>query len=731
MNKEIQYSPQNRELLLDKKRKETRRNENFEIPFRERLESEQEELFFKVDSLIAQLADIVSSERTLLDTDIKAKIEEAKQRLDLGTDNKDVETALALALAGFDQYAKRILDKLKSDNAGENNSEDTEVELELLKEELTNIFSERESKASQALEGTHLPKRVNGRVIHIKAKKVEQDNQPIALDLEQQAKDIKVELSQFFEIPGLKREYKRRNRLEKVNWKCVNKLDEVAAAIEEIDAQIQEIRLRSMNGNQGSVIGAERVSIHNLQQKRMELEGIIHTVEQSFDLGERIQRLAQLKKYQEAAGRDQMIEIPTIKDAVDNALDALNQRLPYMLAGHLGGGKTEALRHAARIYMIEQGVGYDADDPNIDFNKLYGQLEPEIFSGSDQASVYDLIGKLKLVGKAIGSPEDLVLQAKTLASKFREEGVDMPEEQVVKLLMGQGTVTETMFNYGPLGRALRDGKPIIIDEINMLPPEVITRINDLMLRPVGTKVRLQENGEEEFEIQPGFVILSTLNLGAQYGGIKDFNAAFGSRWVGKELDYPTVPETFDLAITPLLRKDALRFSQDFPSEEYSKLVDLSVAVREIQDLFSGKTEGQRFMNLATGVSAEKSQLKKVVISPRDLMRKIIQPWKDSNFVTPLDDIIAKNILAPASIHSRDDQKFMTEILLRRGFFAGWAQQDFAKFGIFEVSQQELDALSAAVETEEFKTSDQYIDILNQGKSSANLLKNSLMIGNIT
>jgi hypothetical protein len=326
-------------------------------------------------------------------------------------------------------------------------------------------------------------------------------------------------------------------------------------------------------------------------------------------------------------------------------------------------------------------------------------------------------------------PDEYSTQVAEFKQALEKAGIrEVPEKEVLGLVMGKGNATETFFNYGPLGRAIKRGVPIIIDEINLIPPDVVGRINDILTKRVGQKIRLQENGEEEFEIQKGFAVLATCNLGTQYEGIKEVNAAFKSRWVAKEVFYPEIEETFDLMLSALLRKDRVRLAPEFPAAAYDKLIDLAVVVREIQEIFSGRTEGMRWMALATNTSAEPTQLKKSVVSTRDLMRKIIEPWKRTGFKESLDAIIARNILA-AEVFSADDQKFMTEIFIRRGFFSAYKAHDFEQAGIRGISQRELDALQVNIGKDEYQSANTYFDSLRSAAHNrAAMLRDSLLIG---
>ncbi|HBR80695.1 TPA: hypothetical protein DEA21_03585, partial [Candidatus Uhrbacteria bacterium] len=520
--------------------------------------------------------------------------------------------------------------------------------------------------------------------------------------------------------------YKKKVLLLHIGLKLAEEIKKLKNKQAEKQAEIDEIRASALKKKTGAVSGGDREKVKVLEEKLLEIQNKIDGAK-GFEIVGEVERVLQLRDYAGAFEQGRMIEIPSVKQVIDEGLENMRAHQPFLLVGHLGSGKTENAKHMARLFMIENGVGFDPAT-ETDLDAIYDHLEPEMFSGADEASVYDLVGKLKLTAKDV-PPAEVATRVAELSSALATARIrGVPKKDLVGLIVGKGNVTETVFNYGPLGRAIKRGVPLIIDEINMIPPEVITRINDFLTKLVGQKVRLQENGEEEFIIKKGFAIIATCNLGAQYEGIKEVNAAFKSRWIAREVFYPEIEETYDLMIAALLRKDRVRLPPDFPAEAFDQLIDLAVTVREVQEIFSGRTEGRRYMAMASGTVAEQTQLKKTVVSTRDLMRKIIQPWRHGGFKESLDAIIARNILA-SEVFSSDDQKFLTEIFIRRGFFGGWTEKDLKKVGISGISQKELDTLQVQIATDEYRSADGYFDGLRDfAHTRSALVRDTLLLG---
>jgi MoxR-like ATPase len=487
----------------------------------------------------------------------------------------------------------------------------------------------------------------------------------------------------------------------------------------------------------GYSVGSNAERVRQLRAKLAEAQEQLKLHDGSSDA--RIARVMEIEAYAKQYQSGMMMEVPTVVSLKEDLAEDMRARRHYLIAGHLGGGKTELARQAVRQFMIEQGIGYDVErlksavqrGDEEEKARIVQDIQPLIYSASEDSSVYDLIGIWKLEARPTPSPEQAAAQAQEMADGFKERGIDLPVEEAVKILMGQANLVETVFRHTALGQAVAEGKPIIIDEINMMRNETRGALNNILTARVGQDVSLPGNGGGRYAIKPGFVALGTLNLGAQYGGTKEFNAAQLSRWVGREMDYPEVSETFDLILAALLRGDRATLPPEFPPEEYARLGALAIVTREVQEIFSGKTPGMMFMARATGMEAGTALLQKSVISPRDLLRGIIEPWRDSGFATSLDDIIAANILARAKLAMGDEQKFLAELFIRRGFFQRWSAKRFRDAGVASVSQKEIDALQAALTSDEFKAQDKWSDAMKDMEARAGMIQSAMLVGNRT
>lgn len=114
-------------------------------------------------------------------------------------------------------------------------------------------------------------------------------------------------------------------------------------------------------------------------------------------------------------------------------------------------------------------------------------------------------------------------------------------------LTGQTTVDEILGKYladpekgtywidGLLTRAMREGLWVVLDEINMMLPEITARLHSLL--DDDKMIVLTEKDGEIVRPHKNFRLFATINPSGEYGGTKELNRAFMSR-------FPIVSEVF-------------------------------------------------------------------------------------------------------------------------------------------------------------------------------------------
>ena len=259
---------------------------------------------------------------------------------------------------------------------------------------------------------------------------------------------------------------------------------------------------------------------------------------------------------------------------IDETLPAMMRGEPTLFIGETGGAKTALAEYMARRYC---GV------------------EPEFISAYGDVNSYQLIGKQEL---------------------REENGASVSE-----------------FVPGPIIRAMEQGKPLIFDEINAMPPELLKRLNKIMqLRP-GDKFTVQEDSGRIVEVHPGFCIIATANeKSKRYKGVDDLSVEFQNRFGANinRVRYPDHDKSYgeyprenaQLAMAAV----ATERGELPPEIDERDFEDFVRAARLSQQIFSG-TNGEgynQFIDTEKMVD-DRPGLEETVLAPRtmvDILHKV-------------------------------------------------------------------------------------------------------------
>lgn len=555
--------------------------------------------------------------------------------------------------------------------------------------------------------------------------------QALQQERERRKQEVQGRIAEYGRIPGFREDYEKKIRhtllLAKAN-RTKEGMDQEMTILEEEAKDI----LRVSGSQQGSEPkGTKKIRMEQIRRRQAELQERINKYN-SYEAGYNNEIFARLRRYSQAYEDNMLIPVPTVEQNLKWGEAELDRGQNIVFAGHLGSGKTEMAKHLARLHMLKNGHG--GEEALTDPVAAYKKLQVEIFSGSYESSIYDLVGKLKLkVKKDLGVESALneLKKHEGLIAEYEEAHPDIKIDRsdLAAALAGKQESVETYTELGPVARALEKGVPCIIDEFASIRPEVLRRLYDIILAKDGDMVSVQENGQERFVKKHGTVFIFTTNLGEKYKNLQEVDAAFSGRSVSREVDYPNIEETYDLILTSLVNHDRQRLPSNFPMEEYQKLAALAVTTVEIQQIFAGKTEGKSFAGLASGASvvAKKETLKGGVLSPRDLMRKIMGAWRGEGFKRTLDEVIADEFVS-SQIYEPGDRKFLTELFLRRGFFADWTKEKLQQHGLSDLDQRELDTLRSTAIKDQYTQADPLKDIWEKANTRGQALQRDLGIG---
>jgi len=313
----------------------------------------------------------------------------------------------------------------------------------------------------------------------------------------------------------------------------------LARSVESLSTIIEKAELAKMallarrNDENTALTRADSEAIGKYELIQKTVLDRIHTLMSQDETYYEVKR-RNLLKYRQQLLNDGFVETESVRKTMINVVGHLQIGVPVLLRGHLGVGKTEIALHASRKYF---------------------GFEPEFISGSEEATKYDMYGKTQI---GIRSEEEKMREFRNRMDEYVRMNKNLDrktlkavEKQYYQTIVVQG-VTSSFFQYGPLVRALQQGKPLLIDEMDGIPHSIIIRLNHVLTRRPGDIIRIEENSGDEITVQKGFCVLATGNIKSVRYKREELDAAFLSRWWSHDVQYIPQNETFEILVASLL-----------------------------------------------------------------------------------------------------------------------------------------------------------------------------------
>ncbi|MBU4367366.1 AAA family ATPase [Patescibacteria group bacterium] len=429
-----------------------------------------------------------------------------------------------------------------------------------------------------------------------------------------------------------------------------------------------------------AILEKTRERLNGLKKERAEL--LESSPEAYFGLN-----LKELKEYKKDLAKGRIVETPYVKEQAEDIAAHLRANKPVMLYGHLGSGKTELAMHIAKEYIGKEAL---------------------IISGSKHTSLAELYGHQILSVDKVNK-EELDGFTKEVERKFEKWVKENPKaekdeknlahDRILQTYLTQfksGTISD--FFMGPVYRAMAEGRPVIVDEVNAIPHEILISLNHILTRKVGEQINVQQNTGTQVEVKEGFGVIMTGNLNQgqeKYIERQDMDPAFLSRLY--KLEYKYLPqkteggledeagkenELFHLLLAEVMDKNG---DIEAPKDSIKKLWNLAKAARVTQDVFAGKEVANAYYFQEAGGRAAKYLLKESVLSIRAI-ENVLGQWKKEGYKQEIDYYIWKEFVSQSAIAS--DKAYLYQLLKDRfNFFQseGWEQNpDYGSGGVVNV-----------------------------------------------
>lgn len=402
--------------------------------------------------------------------------------------------------------------------------------------------------------------------------------------------------------------------------------------------------------------------------------------------------LMELRRYHDQLMEGRIVETPYVRRQAEEITTYLEAGVPVLVHGHLGAGKTELSMFVAKEYLGKEAL---------------------VISGSKHTGLADFYGHQILT---IGSTEES--QAQQVVNQVEQRyqqwlvdneqalndlGVDeahLSKEQAHDRLLqsyialqGSGTVSD--FFLGPIYRAMAEGRPVIIDEVNAIPHEVLISLNHILTRKPGDAVPVQQNSGSMVTVAEGFCVIMTGNLEkntTRYVQRQELDAAFLSRLHVMEHDYlpQTLEGSYKVAATEQAANEQFalilanladrRGRLEIPEDSLTKLWNMAKAARLLQDVFAGKQIEGGMFNQGGEQIAGSEILDKSVLSIRSI-DKILRIWRQDNFRYELDHYLYTEFVAAST--DPVEKAYIYQVLREQfDFFKGegWPGDDELDYG---------------------------------------------------
>lgn len=390
--------------------------------------------------------------------------------------------------------------------------------------------------------------------------------------------------------------------------------------------------------------------------------------------------LQELKEYKQDLAKGRIVETPYVKKQAEDVVSHFRAGKPVLIYGHLGSGKTELAMYVAKEYLKKEALVVSGSK-NMSLAELYGH----------QVLALDKINKQQLdqfAKEVEGKFEEWVESNKDASEEEKNRAHDRLLQIYLTELKG-GTISQ--FYLGPIYQAMKEGLPVIIDEVNAIPHEILISLNHILTRRPGENMNVQQDSGEVIKIAEGFGVMMTANLNQgqkKYVERQDMDPAFLSRLYKLEHDYLPQKnegtledeageenELFHLLLSRVMDKHG---NIEAPKDTIEKLWNLAKAARTTQNVFSGKEINSAFYFHEAAGRSVKYVLQESVLSLRALDAVITQ-WQKEGYKQELDYYLWKEFVAQSTVPS--DRAYLYQVLKDQyGFFTSTDWEQHPNYG---------------------------------------------------
>ena len=249
----------------------------------------------------------------------------------------------------------------------------------------------------------------------------------------------------------------------------------------------------------------------------------------------------------------------------------------------------------------------------------------------------------------------------------------------IKPTKGGGAIF-TFLDFGPLSRAIKEGKTVIFDEFTALPKDQMVFIKAVFNIKTGDKINVV--GDGLITVAPGFQQVFTANLKSEKNPERqDLPPEIAREFEQNNLEvkYTEAPEAYDIMLSRLLNKDG---SLDMSYYDLNTtLPNLCKVMAEIQESYTNETNKDVAKRAGEmDASGKVYSLKKFVMT-QGSVEAILSSWliekqtgkKERSFAEFLDERFKTALTFKE--YPKEDRVLVAKILASKGFLTHLTPED--------------------------------------------------------
>ncbi|WP_253197672.1 hypothetical protein [Clostridium algidicarnis] len=494
----------------------------------------------------------------------------------------------------------------------------------------------------------------------------------------------------------------------------------------------RRVSIESNSSNQYGSNSATRYHVDFIEKLEGQLEKLIKASPEAWEFYYKRQLISDI----ESQHQQRLVTVPYVVNAKQKVIDSLNLGVPVYIVGHLGSGKTQLATEAALSFSIENKIQSDLEHKMedwfslnqnstekdaikkfVEFNnerELYYKnilingnkeeiesLQPLFISGSHNLTYEDMFVEKTLSLKHSFSEGSYIDYLNMIIEDFykwmddhkeRLDSMTEKEQLNLKIQIWKSFSDLLVANNSAFGTevqkiereiliAVREGRTVIVDELNTIAMQNLIALNDILQRHAGDTAYI--TGIGPVLIKPGFGFIGTGNLSTQmvnYEGTNELNPAFKSRFVTIEYNYvpqkttgslkdqqsPEKNELFRIVISRLADKGGnIRIPNSKRTLE--ELFRFCQLCRVTQNVFMNKWKDNE---LEKDFGMDEPELRESVLSIRNILH-VLDNWNQGE-EKDLSKALWDGFIS--SITYADDQNYILSQAVRFGFFPkdeGW------------------------------------------------------------